>query len=98
VVLNFFPITTEPRSVTLTLDHLVGGGDAFSDLMISFDFWFDDGAILFFLQGDSFFVEGVLIGLHLLGVPSFSSEVFRAPCNLRGVPFFIGGLFYPLHF
>jgi hypothetical protein len=63
VLLKFFPVTAEPKSVILTFDRLVGGGYAFGDLTILFDFWFDDGAIVF-CKGASFFMGGLLIALH----------------------------------
>jgi hypothetical protein len=38
-------VAIEPKSVTPTFDRLIGGGYAFGNLMVLFDFWFNEGAI-----------------------------------------------------
>jgi hypothetical protein len=46
VVLNFLLCGYRTENVTPAFDCLAGGGYAFSDLMVLFDFQFDEGAIV----------------------------------------------------
>jgi hypothetical protein len=47
VVLNFFcSVAIELKSITPAFNHLVGGGHAFDNLTVFFEFWFNEVVII----------------------------------------------------